>query len=59
MKAAACPEYGPYRNIKPVEVCGNDNLPMRKIENILDNAIKFSPEGETVLVELPEKPTCL
>ena len=42
-------------DIEPVEVCGNETLLGQMIGNILDNAVKFSPEGETVLVELREE----
>lgn len=38
--------------IEPVEVYGNDNLLLQMIGNILDNAIKFSADGGTVLVEV-------
>lgn len=42
-------------NIEPVELCGNDNLLLQMIGNILDNAIKFSPEGGRIMVELQAK----
>lgn len=38
--------------IEPVELSGNDNLLLQMMSNLLDNAIKFSPEGGSVLVEL-------
>lgn len=42
-------------NIEPVEAYGNYNLLLQMIGNILDNAIKFSPEGSSVLAELQIK----
>ncbi|MGN0203597.1 MAG: ATP-binding protein [Coprococcus sp.] len=44
-----------HTNIEQIELYGNDNLLLQMIGNILDNAIKFSPEGDSVLVELLAK----
>lgn len=44
-------------NIEPVKLDGNDDLLLQMMGNILENAIKFSPEGETISVELLAKET--
>lgn len=41
--------------IEAVELTGNDNLLLQMIGNILDNAIKFSPDSGSLLVELRAK----
>lgn len=44
-----------YTSIEPVEFYGNDSLLSQMIENILDNAIKFSPVGSTIFVSLQKE----
>lgn len=39
-------------NIEQVELYGNENLLLQMMGNILENAIKFSPEGESISVDL-------
>lgn len=41
--------------IQPAEVYGNSDLLSQMMSNILDNAIKFSPEKSKISVELSEK----
>lgn len=41
----------------PVEVEGDQNLLLRVLENLLSNAIRYSPAGESVRLTLTEDPT--